>query len=563
MAKILVPTDYSECSFEALKHGAQLARGANGTLIVLHVDLPQTSIVMDKRNPLPKDVLLLLQEFVNGKPPLRFEERRIEGTPVSAIVQTAQDEKVDLIVMGTTGRTGLKRVLMGSVAEEVVRRAPCPVLTLKIPEANRSVPAPDLIWENWANLDHPSTVVSPAVDNPPANDNPTLALISRAIATRASDVHIDPDGDNYVVRFRIDGQLHNYCRLSQQVGHALTTQLKVTANMDIADPFHPQEGRIQLPDSMRDYEVRMTVVHVVQGEAVSLRVLNRHRLMRPMEELGLTVECQARINRILKRGEGLILVTGPTGSGKTTTLYSMLNALNNGARNIVSIEDPVEYHIPAFRQLPVDPKHDITMTRGLKTMLRLDPDVVLVGEIRDVEAAQTTMRAASSGKFVVSSLHTRDVASTVTALRDLQIDNRSLGGNLVGIISQRLVRRLCSECCRSEAITREEAEVFRTAGLQPPEQIRHPVGCPRCRGTGYYDRIGLFEVVIPEDGIVQSIESGEPEHVVREAIRTGGIANLETEALRNVARGVTSLEECEGMLSIRLEPSVVYENCNI
>ena len=559
MIKILVPTDYSDCSLAALKHAASLARESNGSLLIVHVHEPPSAYVwpdaIRQDDPLPQEMTLLLQALADGKQQVRFEERRVEGAPVPTIISLAADEHADLIVMGTTGRTGLQRLLLGSVAEEVVRLAPCPVLTLRSNSKGGNGETTDSAWEKWTILDEPPSMINAASAVPSSNmeTNPTLALISRAIAARASDIHIDPVGRDFSVRFRIDGKMNNYCRLSREVGHTLMTQLKVTANLDIADPFHAKEGRLQLPDTLRDYEVRITAAPVLDGEAISLRVLSRHRLMRPTEELGLSPEGQARIERILRHGEGLVLVTGPTGSGKTTTLYSMLHALDDGTRNIVSIEDPVEYDIPTFRQLPVDPRHGMTMTSGLRTLLRLDPDVVLVGEIRDAEAAETAMRAASSGKYVFSSLHTRDVASTVTALRDLHIDNRSLAGNLVGIVSQRLIRRLCQECSRSAATTEQEAAVFRSLGVQVPDEIRHPVGCQHCRGTGYYDRIGVFEVVMPEAGIIQSIESGKPEDEVRAEIRSHGISSLEMEALRKVAVGLTSLEEFEGMAAIRTE----------
>ena len=337
-------------------------------------------------------------------------------------------------------------------------------------------------------------------------------------------------------------------------------QLKVMGNLDIADPFHPKEGRLALPEALQDYEVRITAVPVVDGEAISLRVLSRHRLMRSMDQLGLSANATTRIEQILRHGEGIVLVTGPTGSGKTTTLYSMLHQLDDGTRNIVTIEDPVEYDIPTFRQLSVDTKHGINMTSGLRTLLRLDPDVVLIGEIRDPEAAETAMRAASSGKYVFSSLHTRDVASTVTAIRDLHIDNRSLAGNLAGIISQRLLRRLCAECSRAAAPTEEEAAVFRANKIEPPKEIRHPVGCPRCRGTGYYDRVGLFEVVTSEDGIVRAINEGKPEDELRSLIHEQGICTLQKDALQKAAEGIVSLEDCSTMMVIELVPHAAIVN---
>ena len=562
MFKILVPTDYSSSSVAALKQAGALARGADGTLLVLHVVENGSSLEsLAEQDPSRKDLSLVLQSFSGSNPPLRYEERYVEGIPAPAILSVAAEEKADMIVMGTTGRSGLKRLILGSVAEEVTRRASCPVLTLKSVNEESNGEAPAATWQNWTTLDQPpatpvSTTPIPAdiLTSAEINDNPALALISRAIAARATDIHIDPAGQEFSVRFRIDGKLSHFCRLSNEVGRALLMQLKVTGNLDIADPFHPKEGRLALPEALKDFEVRITSVPVVDGEAISLRVLSRHRLMRSMDQLGLSSNATTRIEQILRQREGIVLVTGPTGSGKTTTLYSMLHQIDDGTRNIVTIEDPVEYNIPAFRQISVDTKHGTTMTSGLRTLLRLDPDVVLVGEIRDPEAAETAMRAASSGKYVFSSLHTRDVASTVTAIRDLHIDNRSLAGNLAGIISQRLVRRLCPECSRAAAPTDQEAAVFRANDLEPPKEVRHPVGCPRCRGTGYYDRIGLFEVVTSEDGIVKAINEGKPENELRRLIHEQGICTLQKDALQKAAEGIVSLEDCSTMMVIELVP---------
>jgi len=554
MAKILVPTDYSNCSVAALKQAITLAQGAKGSLVVLHVveaDAdPSLLYGLQHPDPLPQDVALLLASLSKFEPPIQFQQKCMVGKPVASILATAIEEQVDLIVMGTSGRTGLSRLLMGSVAEEVCRRATCPVLTLKANQEVNNVDSTDEFWERLTNLPLKATDSCDVSASAEINQNPTYALISRAIAARASDVHIDPSGSSIQVRFRIDGKLVNYCRLSNEIAHTLLTQLKVTANFDIADPFHPQEGRLMLPDSLSDYEVRVTSVRVIDGEAISLRILSRHRLLRPMEQLGLSVEAQSSIDQILRHGEGIVLVTGPTGSGKTTTLYSMLHALDDGSRNIVSIEDPVEYDIPTFRQLPVDLKHGITMTSGLKTLLRLDPDVVFVGEIRDGETAETAMRAASSGKYVFSSLHTRDVASTVTAIRDLHIENRSLAANLAGIISQRLLRRLCQHCSQSEPLTANEQAIFRANGLEPPAESRHPVGCPQCKMTGYHDRVGVFEIITSDLKIMSAIEEGDSEDHLRQLINSRGICSMRKDALSKVSAGITSLEEVATMTGL-------------
>jgi type IV pilus assembly protein PilB len=253
---------------------------------------------------------------------------------------------------------------------------------------------------------------------------------------------------------------------------------------------------------------------------------------------------------MLRSGAGLILVTGPTGSGKTTTIYSQLHLLAGDGREITSIEDPVEFPMPFIRQVAVDPRHGTTMTAGLRTVLRMDPDVVFVSEIRDVEAAEIAMRGASSGRLVFSTLHTRDVASTITALHDLHIDNRSLAANLTGIISQRLVRRLCPECAAKSPTTEAEAQAFASEGLAPPAELGRAVGCPHCRNTGYRDRIGVFEAVAVAGPNADPILSGASEGEFRNALRSSGSPSLLGDGLQKVGEGITTLEEVQGMKSI-------------
>ncbi len=559
MLKILFPTDYSDCSIEAIRYAVTLAGSAGGSLLVLHVVEPISPYLVPEspaaENRHREEFMAVLQKLLSEQPSVTCDEETIiMGDPVATIVRVAEEENVDLIVMGTIGRTGVKRMLLGSVAEEVVRRAPCPVLTLKSPSAEtESRRARAEAVRSWPAVEPRSSDGDTSRDVPEDADNPALSLLTRAINARASDIHLDPQGDELLVRFRVDGRMRDYCKMSRAIGHSVATQLKLMANLDIADPFHPKEGRLTLPEAFQGVDVRITAVPVAVGEAISLRLLSRDRLVRPLQHLGLTSDALGLVQRMLGHGEGIVLVTGPTGSGKTTTMYSMLRALDDGSRNIVSIEDPVEFVTPSFRQLAVDLRHGITMTSGLKTLLRLDPDVVFVSEIRDVEAADTAMRAASSGKYVFTSLHTRDVASTITALRDLHIDNRSLGGNLTGIISQRLIRRLCGECCRTENPTAAEADVFARHGIVIPQEIGRPVGCPRCQNTGYYDRVGVFEVVIPEKDILHAIENGGSEDELRNVIRSHGAGSLEKDALEKVAEGITSMEEFYAMTSIKMQ----------
>jgi type II secretory ATPase GspE/PulE/Tfp pilus assembly ATPase PilB-like protein/nucleotide-binding universal stress UspA family protein len=556
--KILFPTDYSPCSRAALKHAIELARATNSCLLAAYVAPPDISYMGIPPSSADQDGIqepARLASLVEGSlddAPLEYEHQVLVGDPATEILELARREAASLIVMGTTGHSGLRRMLLGSVADAIVRHAPCPVLTLSQTAANgAATPAKLPVAFSQPDFAAPA----PSSEAPLAahaeiaapHASAALDLVKRAVTARATDIHIDPADAEYEVRLRIDGRLRHFCRLSSSVGHSLLTQFKVLGDLDIADPFHSQEGRLKLPDALAGYEGRIATLPVVGGEALSLRLLDRDRLMRPLGELGLTDESLDQVHRMLQLGAGLVVATGPSGSGKTTMIYSMLHALDDGERNIVSIEDPVEYHVPGFRQINVDLKHRLTMASGLRSMLRLDPDVVLVGEIRDPEAAEIAMRAASSGKYVFTTFHTRDVASMVTAFRDLSIDNRSLAGNLTGIISSRLVRRVCRECCRQEAPTREEAELFAAHGVEPPATVSRAVGCGHCHGVGYRDRIGVFEVALPTAGLVDEIVRGLPETELRAALRSAGTRSLLADALTKVRDGITTLEEVREM----------------
>ncbi|HWB14378.1 MAG TPA: ATPase, T2SS/T4P/T4SS family [Pirellulales bacterium] len=561
---ILFPTDYSGTNETALQQAIELARSSSARLLVLHVvppDFPYVGVeppVADQTKSFEGFRLSSVVESAGGTNGVQCEHRVMMGDPITEILDVAKREAASLIVMSTTGRTGLRRLLMGSVAEAVLRKAPCPVLTLSPgSEAPASAPAAVVTARPSAAAEQAPPKETPQARELPADaayaSNPAFSLVARAVSARATDIHVDPLDSDYQVRWRIDGCLRNVCRLDQSVGRALVTQFKVIGNLDIADPFHGQEGRLHLPSALAAYEARVTAMPVAGGEAVSIRLLDRDRLVRPLEELGLSPASLVLVRRMLQLGAGLIIATGPSGSGKTTTAYSMLHAIDDGSRNIVSIEDPVEYRIPGFRQINVDPRHDVSMTSGLRSLLRLDPDVVLLGEVRDPEAAEIAMRAASSGKYVFTTFHTRDAASMVTAFRDLRIDNRSLAGNLTGIVSQRLVRRVCRECCRQEAPTESELRWFADNGVPPPATVSRAVGCAHCQQTGYLDRVGVFEVVLPTDALVDKIVQGTPENELRAAIRAAGTPSLLADVLTKVRDGVTTLEEVGRMTW--LEPS--------
>ena len=614
MKSILVPCDFSRFSDAAISQACDLAMTLDAGLHLLNVVAesgfmgsaePEADRLRHARERLDQQLAphIVVQ--------LCVERAVVTGAPHREICRYAQEHDIDLIVMGTHGRTGLAHVAIGSVAERVLRTAPCPVLIVRHPDQednlvcqaakvlrdefgtslagefgetratlrgrlmrklNVSEQAAGFVveklqseeslkWEEsirddasqpcqgtW-RIGPADRAANPTVPGfiPQDEIPPALDLITRALALRATDIHIDPAGREYSVRFRIDGRLERYCGLDPDVATHSIQQFKTLARLDIADPFHPQEGRLRLPPAFAALEVRITTSPVASGEAVALRLFDRENVFRPLSRLGLSVPSLAAIDRIMRRGEGLVLVTGPTGSGKTTTVYSMLDTLGKGERNIVSIEDPVEFAATFVRQMEVDEAHSVTMTSGLRTLLRMDPDVIFLGEIRDTEAADMAMRAASSGKYVFSTLHSRDVASTVTALRDLHIDSRSLAGNMTGIISQRIVRRLCPQCRQSVPASDEVRAVLVKYGLEPPAQLFQPVGCSHCRGRGYRGRLGVFEVVVADDEILRQIASGAAEHELRQQFRRSGMPDLMADAYNKICDGSTTIEEAMKM----------------
>lgn len=531
--KILVPVDFSDFGQNALALALDLPDTEDAELHLLHV-IPPGNLAIESASAINERNRESSSELLQCVPPQVELQREIhrevsEGLPHVVICDYAAKHSIDLIVMGTRGRGGVRHMLLGSVAERVLRQAPCPVLILRTSEAQC----------------HRNSTLPKSADSTASRETtPALDLIQRASQLRATDIHIDPtDGEKYQVRFRIDGHLESYCELDQDIAEHLIHQLKNLARLDISDPFHPQEGRLQLPDSLSQFEARLTTAPVAGGQAIALRLFDRERVLLPLSELGFTAESYDSVQRILKNAEGLILVTGPAGSGKTTTVYSMLQTLRNHQQNIVSVEDPVEFESPFMRQMSVDSRHGITLTSGLRTMLRMDPDILFLGEIRDEEAASISMRAASSGKYVFSTLHTRDVASSVTALRDLNLDSRSIAENVKGVINQRLVRRLCKDCCKTQPIGDQLSNRWKALNIESASEVAVPKGCPLCRESGYRGRVGIFEVAVLDDAIRDAIARDASEQDLREIMRSVGVQSLEYDALMKIRNGVTSYSD--------------------
>jgi general secretion pathway protein E len=369
-------------------------------------------------------------------------------------------------------------------------------------------------------------------------------LLQHAYDSRASDIHIEPRRDFAQIRFRIDGVLHEIQRVPRLVNLAVTSRLKTMCRMDIAEKRRPQDGRIKTQHEGKEIELRVSTLPTAFGEKMVMRIFDPEVLVRDLSGLGFYEDEQLMFNEWIKRPHGIILVTGPTGSGKTVTLYSALKYLYTPEINITTIEDPIEMVHEDFNQTAVHPKIGITFASALRTILRQDPDIIMVGEIRDGETALNAVQAALTGHLVFSTLHTNDSASSVTRLVDLGIQPFLISSVLIGTMAQRLVRKICSDCKRNRPLSAEEAAML---NLQAPAGKRIIVmegaGCIRCRNTGYFGRTGIFEMLQVDSSIRDLIERAEDFLKIKDMAVKRGMRTLRQSALRKLAEGVTTFEE--------------------
>ena len=377
----------------------------------------------------------------------------------------------------------------------------------------------------------------------PQDDAPIIrlinGLIAEAVRRGASDVHIEPYDSALLVRLRVDGLLQEVLSLPSRVAPMLVSRVKVMARLDIAEKRVPQDGRISLTLAGRAFDVRVSTLPSRAGERVVMRILDKEQAGLRLQDLGMSAPVYAAFEGALREPNGIILVTGPTGSGKTTSLYAGLGLLNDHRRNILTIEDPVEYAVHGVGQTQVNNKVGMTFAAGLRAILRQDPDVVMVGEIRDAETAQVAVQASLTGHLVLSTVHTNDAAGAVTRLRDMGIEPFLLASTLRLVVAQRLVRRLCPDCRRPEPA---DAGAARLLGVEPGRQLWRPVGCPACNNTGYVGRVGIYEAIRIDDRIRRLIAEGADED---QLARLGSEAtgDLAAAGRARVLDGSTTLEE--------------------
>ena len=378
-------------------------------------------------------------------------------------------------------------------------------------------------------------------------------LISQAVESRASDIHIDPFENLLRVRYRYDGVLHEMEAPPRSLQAAVVSRIKIMAMLDIAERRLPQDGRIKLVVRGHEVDLRVSTIPSLHGESVVLRILDRSAVNLDFDKLGLEDGLRDQLCRQLALPNGIVLVTGPTGSGKTTTLYTSLLHLNSVERNIVTVEDPIEYQLPGITQIQVKPQIGLNFASLLRAILRHDPDIVMIGEIRDLETAQIAIQASLTGHLVLSTLHTNSAAATIARLRDMGLEDYLLTATLNGIMAQRLVRRLCSSCKRAVELTPELSARFGMGRMNSGKAtlVYEPVGCPNCRNTGYAGRIAVAELIVPDDKIHSLILSRASHNEIQEAARSAGMQTMYEAGLHQVIAGTTSLAEI--LRSIRLE----------
>jgi general secretion pathway protein E len=376
------------------------------------------------------------------------------------------------------------------------------------------------------------------------NDAPIIrlinALLTQAVREGASDVHLEIFETRSLVRFRVDGALRDVVEPRRGLHPAMVSRIKVMASLDIAEKRLPQDGRIALRVAGRPVDVRVSTIPTANGERVVLRLLDKQAGRLTLDNLGMSAEARDAVDALIHEPHGIFLVTGPTGSGKTTTLYSALSRLDRKTRNILTVEDPIEYELDGVGQTQVNPRIEMTFARALRAILRQDPDIVMIGEIRDLETAQIAVQASLTGHLVLATLHTNDAPGAVTRLIDMGIEPYLLASTLNGVLAQRLVRKLCEECRAPYEPDASERTIF---GRNVPERIYRAVGCGACNFTGYKGRTGIYELLTADEDMRRLVHDTAAERELRAHAVRQGMLRLREDGLRWVREGVTALDE--------------------
>jgi type IV pilus assembly protein PilB len=378
-----------------------------------------------------------------------------------------------------------------------------------------------------------------------ANEAPIIRLVNTMIAgavkAGASDIHLEPFEDEIKLRYRIDGVLQEMDSPPKNLFSAVISRIKLMAGMDITEHRIPQDGRIRLKLNNRDLDLRVAVAPTLHGEGAVLRILNRESIMLGLPQLGFSARNLVMFSTVITKPHGMILVTGPTGSGKTTTLYAVLQRLNEPTRKIITIEDPIEYQLKGVNQMQVNPKLDFTFAQGLRTTMRLDPDVMLVGEIRDHETAEVAIQSALTGHLVLATLHTNDAPSAFTRLIDMGVEGFLVSSTICAVLAQRLVRKVCLKCKEPYHPTQQELDIIGESGHDI--DFVHGRGCEYCNSIGYRGQIGIFEMLVMNEEIERLVMEKSSSGKIREAAIRAGMSTLREDGIRKIKEGVTTLAE--------------------
>ncbi|RUM30038.1 MAG: type II secretion system protein GspE [Aquifex sp.] len=377
------------------------------------------------------------------------------------------------------------------------------------------------------------------------DSSPAVRLVNtiliKASSVSASDVHFEPYEDETIVRIRMDGVLHDYMKIPPATYQEVVSRIKVMAKLNVAEKRIPQDGKIRVKIGRKDYDIRVSVVPTVFGERVVLRLLEKTGQLLTLKELGLSPEDEEKVRKLAEKPYGIVLVTGPTGAGKSTTLYAMLLHIRNPKRNIITIEDPVEYQVKGISQIQVNPKVGLTFAQGLRAILRQDPDVIMVGEIRDPETAEVAVQAALTGHLVLSTVHTNDAPSAITRLKDIGIEPFLIASSVEGVIAQRLVRKICPHCKEPYKPDKEELKE-----LELPEgdyTFYRGRGCGHCLGTGYKGRTGIFEVLELDEELKKLINHTQDSNDIRNEAKKKGFKTMLEDGIEKILKGITTSSE--------------------
>jgi general secretion pathway protein E len=484
----------------------------------------------------------------------------LNQTPAPEALKLVSEQiarKYNLIPLSVDGNT--LKVAMATIGD-VLAISTLAALTKKRIEVTQATAkeiqeAIDFNYKNFNDIsaqfgwitDMPEAPEAAKVATDVADDSPVARalkmLINEAVKSRASDIHIEPEADKLSVRYRIDGIMHNIANLPLGIHGHLISRIKILSGMNIADHLRPQDGQLSLKTKGKEIDIRVATINTVHGEMAVLRLLDKSMAALWLSQLGFLPESQKKFEQMLKVPYGMILICGPTGAGKTTTLYAAINSLDHVGRNIITTEDPVEYRFPGINQIQVNPRAGLTFATALRSIVRLDPDVILIGEIRDAETAEIAIQSALTGHLVLSSVHANDSVGALFRLIDLGIEQFLICSAVIGIVAQRMVRRVCPNCARMKVAPAVEQLAYLRETTEEQGEFSYGAGCKACANTGYLGRTGVFEILPISDGIRRLVASRAEISEIKNCALKEGLITLVKDGMMKAKAGVTTPAE--------------------